>query len=58
MENNKIKLAKEVMEVFLFLGIPTEKFQEYKNNFGGLEQLHQELENILQDKFYSKFEQK
>ena len=36
----KIKMCKEIIDAFIFLGIPTEKFSEYRENFGGLHNLY------------------
>lgn len=54
MENNKIKMAKEVMDMFQFLGIDPIQFQKMKESFGSLEQLHKHLESFITETFIQK----
>lgn len=47
MKKSKVIIALEIMKVMEFLNIPFEKFSELKNQYGGLIQLHLEMENRI-----------
>ena len=42
---SKIRMSKEIMETLSFLGIPTEKFSDLKEEHGGLIKLHKWCED-------------
>jgi len=47
MKRSKMSLAYEIFQAFNFLGIAPEMFNELRQQFGGLEGLHKELENRI-----------